>query len=87
MTTTIRIDDTLKKECDLIFEDIGLTMSTAVTLFLKQVAKTKKIPFELKTHTPNKKTRATLDAIMRGEESLSEPFDTVDALMKDLTRA
>jgi addiction module antitoxin, RelB/DinJ family len=87
MTTTIRIDDELKKECDLIFADIGLTMSAAMTLFLKQVVKTKGIPFELKAHMPNKETRKTLDAIIRGTEPLSAPFDTVDKLMEELTRA
>jgi len=82
MTTTIRIDDELKKECDLIFEDLGLTMSAAMTLFLKQVAKTRSIPFELKAHVPNK----TLDAVIRGKEKLAGPFDSAREMMQDLTR-
>ena len=86
MTTTIRIDDELKKECDLIFEDLGLTMSAAMTLFLKQVAKTRSIPFELKAHVPNKETRKTLDAVIRGKEKLAGPFDSAREMMQDLTR-
>lgn len=39
MTTTLRIDDNLKQECDAIFEDLGLSLSGAVTLFLRQVVK------------------------------------------------
>ena len=86
MTTTIRIDNDLKKECDLIFDDLGLTLSGAMTLFLKQVVKTGGIPFELKAHVPNKETRKTLDAILSGKEKLNGPFDTPQEMMKELTR-
>ena len=86
MTTTIRIDNDLKKECDLIFDDLGLTMSAAMTLFLKQVIKTRGIPFELKAHIPNKETRKTLDAIISKKEKLTGPFNSTQELMKDLTR-
>ena len=86
MTTTIRIDNDLKKECDLIFEDLGLNMSVAITLFLKQVVKTRGIPFELKAHVPNKETRRTLDAIISGKEKLNGPFDSPQAMMKERPR-
>ena len=47
MTTTIRIDDNLKRDCDAIFDDLGLSMAGAVTIFLKQVVKQHGIPFAL----------------------------------------
>jgi DNA-damage-inducible protein J len=86
MTTTIRIDNDLKQECDIIFQDLGLTMSAAMTLFLKQVARTRSIPFELKAHSPNKATRKTLDAIISNKEKLTGPFNTPREMMKELTR-
>ena len=45
MTITLRIDDNLKQDCDAIFEDLGLSLSGAVTLFLRQVVKQRAIPF------------------------------------------
>ena len=45
MTTTLRIDDSLKRDCEVVFADLGLSMSGAVTLFLKQVVKQRAIPF------------------------------------------
>ena len=45
MTTTLRIDDDLKRDCEVVLEDLGLSMSGAVTLFLKQVVKQRAIPF------------------------------------------
>ena len=47
MTTTLRIDDKLKADCDSVFEDLGINMTSAITLFLKQVVRTKGIPFEI----------------------------------------
>lgn len=44
----IRVDDTLKKQAELIFSDLGLSLSTATTMFLKQVVRHNGIPFELR---------------------------------------
>lgn len=45
MTTTLRIDDDLKHACDEVFEELGLTMTSALTVFLRQVVRTRTIPF------------------------------------------
>lgn len=52
MTTTMRIDNDLKRESELVFQDIGLNMTNAVTLFLRQVAKLRGIPFPLMCNPP-----------------------------------
>ena len=44
----IRIDDNLKKQAEMVVSDLGLTLSSATTLFLKQVVRCNGIPFELK---------------------------------------
>lgn len=43
----VRVDDQLKKEATEIFNELGLDMSTAVKLFLKQSVLTRSIPFKL----------------------------------------
>lgn len=45
MTTTLRIDDDLKRQCDEVLDELGLTMTNALTVFLKQVVRTRTIPF------------------------------------------
>ena len=47
MTTTLRIDDKLKADCDTVFADLGINMTSAIMLFLKQVVRTRGIPFEI----------------------------------------
>ena len=61
----IRIDDSLKKEADAIFANIGLTASTAITLFYKQVVRTHSIPFDLIADIPNE---LTVEAIEEGRK-------------------
>ena len=81
MTTTLRINDDLKRESDAILEQLGLPFSTAVTLFLKQVVRTGGIPFPLKADVPNQETRAVLDRYLDGKEPLYGPFSSADEMM------
>ena len=43
----VRVDDKLKKEATEVFSELGLDMTTAVKLFLRQSVLTRSIPFEL----------------------------------------
>lgn len=43
----IRVDDTLKKQAEAIFSELGINLSVATTMFLKQVVRYHGIPFEL----------------------------------------
>lgn len=44
---TIRMDENLKKQADILFDDMGLNMTTAFTMFIKAVVRQNKIPFEI----------------------------------------
>jgi len=43
----IRMDETLKRNFDYICEELGMNMSTAITIFAKKVCREKRIPFEI----------------------------------------
>lgn len=45
----IRVDDALKEKAEALFEDLGLNMSTAVNIFLRQAVRQGGIPFEITT--------------------------------------
>ena len=91
MTTTIRIDNDLKRTCEEIFEELGLTMSSAINIFLKQVARRRAIPFELLADEPTDELRRSLDAVADGRTPLSKPHasgaELVDAALGDGTDA
>ena len=45
---TILIDEGLKKQSESLFEEMGLNMTTAITLFIKTVVRENRIPFEIR---------------------------------------
>lgn len=47
-TVSARIDSDLKKEVSEVLKEIGLDMSTAINVYFKEIARSHKIPFELK---------------------------------------
>lgn len=44
---TIRMDEDLKKQAEALFEDMGMNMTTAYTIFTKAAVRQGKIPFEV----------------------------------------
>lgn len=44
---SLRVDDNLKSSAERTFNDIDLSMSTAINIFLKTVVRENRIPFEL----------------------------------------
>ena len=44
----IRMDEQVKSQAELIFEDLGLNMTTAINMFIKKVIRENGIPFDLK---------------------------------------
>ncbi|BBM56481.1 hypothetical protein JMUB4039_0448 [Leptotrichia trevisanii] len=45
--TTINIDEETKKEAQELFKDLGMNLTTAINIFLKQAIREQKIPFEI----------------------------------------
>lgn len=48
---TIRMDESLKKQAEKLFDEMGLNMTTAMTIFAKTVVRQGRIPFEIAVDT------------------------------------
>ena len=57
----IRTDKSVKAAAEKIFEELGLNMTTAVNIFLRQTIRENGIPFELRLPTPNETTAAAIE--------------------------
>ena len=44
---SLRIDDDVKKSAEQACADIGISMSTAINIYLKKLGREKRIPFEV----------------------------------------
>ena len=64
-TINIRVDAQLKKDAEELFNDLGLTMSTAIAMFLRSALNNDGIPFEVRRQQLNAET---LEALAEYEE-------------------
>ncbi len=79
-TVRARVEPELKKDAELIFEELGLNTSDAIRIFFKQVKLHQGLPFDVKI--PNETTiKALSDADSR--KNLTE-FESPEELFGDL---
>lgn len=83
--TQIRIDSGLKKEASELFSKLGLDMSSAVNIFLKQCVLREGIPFEVSM--PKYKSEV-IKAMEEAEKISSDPnaktYNSFSQILKDL---
>ena len=61
----IRIDDRLKEEGDRLFEDLGLSFSSAISIFISQAVREQAIPFRVARNRPKDITLASENALAK----------------------
>lgn len=83
VSTNIKMDPELKEQSQALFESFGLTLSSAVNMFLRQAVREQAIPFRIGNPVPNS---VTLQAIQdaRNGIGVSRGFSSVAELMEDL---
>ena len=64
---SIRIDRDLKDEADLVFNALGMNLTTAITVFVRQAVMQKKIPFEIALYSDDGKGISMRDAMAASE--------------------
>lgn len=42
----LRVDDEVKKQAELVCNEIGISLSSAINIYLKKIAREHKIPFD-----------------------------------------
>ena len=84
VSTCISLDADVKRQAQELFSDLGLDLSTAINIFLKQSIRDEGFPFEIRRETPNAVTRAAIDAALN-DQDLHGPYDSVKDLMEALS--
>lgn len=90
MATTnisIRMDSELKEQADALFSELGMNLSTAFNIFVRQSLREGGIPFEIHTERPNKETIA---AMLEAERIAKDPnvkkYSDVEEALRELKR-
>jgi DNA-damage-inducible protein J len=76
---TIRIDEELKRQAKEVYKDLGMELTTAVTIFLKQSVRDQRLPFQ-----PSIEPIDNLIARYEVENGLTKSADSVEDLKKKL---
>ena len=78
---SFRIDSDLKAQADTLFAELGLNMTTAFNIFLRQSVRQGCIPFDITLDTPNADTVA---ALLEARRMMADPdtkkYSVEDAL-------
>ena len=83
VSTNIKIDPVLKEQSQTLFESLGLSLSSAVNMFLRQAVREQAIPFRVGKPLPNPETLQAIESARNGI-GLSRGFSSVAELMEDL---
>lgn len=90
MTTStsmnINIDPDVKQQFEDFCDNVGMSVSTAVNLFVHRVIKDNKLPFEIKGDMPNDETLEALEEVKRFEENPQnfKTYPNFKEAMKDI---
>ena len=82
----IRMDAELKRQFEEFCADVGMSMTTAFTVFAKKTVRENKIPFPVDREIPNEETRAAIEETRRMIEdpSYGKTYTDVDEMMREL---
>ena len=84
---SIRMDSDLKAQADALFGELGMNMSTAFNIFVRQAVREGRIPFEISLNQPN---RDTVAAMLEAERIAKDPsvkgYTDMDALFAELRK-
>ena len=81
---SFRIDSDLKKQADTLFASLGLNMTTAFNMFLRQSVREGRIPFESTINVPNSETIAAMIETMQMANDPSTKTYSVEDALKEL---
>lgn len=84
-TLHIRIEPSVKARAEQTLNDLGLSITEAVNVFLNQVILHNGIPFKIEKPKYNKETIQAMEDVKNGK-NLSKTFDSVDEMFEELDK-
>ena len=79
VSTTFRIGPAVKSAFYRFCEDVGMTPSTAVNMFMKRTILEQRLPFEVSAYGSRERASASTERAMKDDE-LSPAYHTIEEL-------
>ena len=82
---SVRIDPELKAQAENLFADLGMSLTTAITVYFRQAVRENRIPFEITRERPNRETAAAMRyAATRAQNPEVKGYADPEELFRDL---
>ena len=82
MSISIRLDSEVKEQAQQVFSNLGMDMTTAINIFLRQAIQYQGLPFDVRLDENRKLLQALTD--LEQNRNMSQSFESVSDLMEDL---
>ena len=84
---SIRMDTDVKAKADALFGELGMNISTAFNIFVRQALREGRIPFDISLNQPNAET---IQAMLEAERIAGDPsvkgYTDLDEMFADLAK-
>ena len=71
-TISVRVDQNLKKNFDILCEDFGISTSSAINIFMKTVVRERRIPFEIRSASESQRRQNAIKAFASMRAAVAE---------------
>ena len=79
---SIRLDSEVKEQAQQVFNHLGMDMTTAINIFLRQAIQYQGLPFDVRLDENQKLLQVVMDVDQN--RNISQSFESVSDLMEDL---
>ena len=84
---SVRMDSGIKKQCEALYGELGMNLTTAINVFLRQSLRVGGLPFEVRLDQPNKDTiAAMLEAERIAKDPTVKHYSDVEEALRELKR-
>lgn len=84
---SIRMDTELKAAAEALFDELGMNISTAFNIFVRQSLRERAIPFTITELTPNQETvNAMLEAKRIAKDPNVKKYSDVEEALQELKK-
>lgn len=82
---SVRMDSNIKKQCEALYGELGVNLTTAINVFLRQALRVGGFPFDVRMEQPNKETiAAMLEAERIAHDSTVKRYTDVEEALRAL---
>ena len=78
---SIRLDSEVKEQAQQVFNNLGMDMTTAINIFLRQAIQYQGLPFDVRLDENRKLLEVLTD--LNQNRNMSQSFESVSDLMED----